>query len=66
MVVALTGVAQWIVPACEPRGHWFDFQSGHMPGLWAQVPGRGCMRGNHTLIFLSFSFSLPSSLSKNK
>ena len=29
-----------------------------------QVPSRGRMRGNHTLIFLSFS--LPSSLSKNK
>ena len=27
-----------------------------------QVPSRGCMRGNHTLMFLSF----PSPLSKNK
>ena len=29
-----------------------------------QVPSRGCARGNHTLMFLSLSFSLP--LSKNK
>ena len=25
-----------------------------------QVPSGGCMRGNHTFLFLSFSFSLPS------
>ena len=25
-----------------------------------------CVRGNHTLMFLSLSFSLPSPLSKNK
>ena len=29
-----------------------------------QVPSRGHMRGNHTLMFLSLSFSLPSPLSK--
>ena len=29
-----------------------------------QVPSRGCSRGNHTLMFLSLSFSLP--FSKNK
>ena len=27
-----------------------------------QVPSRGYMRGNHTLMFLFLSFSLPSSL----
>ena len=32
-----------------------------------QVPSRGHdARGNHTLMFLSLSFSLPSPLSKNK
>ena len=32
-----------------------------------QVPSRGCTRGNHTLMFLSLSFSLPSPpLSKSK
>ena len=35
---------------------------------WAvgQVPSVGSMRGNHTLMFLSLSFSLLSPLSKNK
>ena len=31
-----------------------------------QVPCRGSVRSNHTLMFLSLSFSLPSPLSKNK
>ena len=31
-----------------------------------QVPSWGCGRGNHILMFLSLSFSLPSPLSKNK
>ena len=31
-----------------------------------QVPGRGCVRSNHTLMFLSLSFSLPSPLKLNK
>ena len=31
-----------------------------------QVPSGGLVRGNHTLMFLSLSFSLPSPLSKNK
>ena len=34
--------------------------------LAGQVPSRGSTRGNHTLMFLSLSFSLPSPLSKNK
>ena len=37
-------------------------------GKWVagQVPSRGHERGNHTLTFLSLSFSFPSPLSKNK
>ena len=31
-----------------------------------QVPSRGHVESNHTLMFLSLSFSLPSPLSKNK
>ena len=31
-----------------------------------QVPGKGRVRGNHTLVFLSLSFLLPALLSKNK
>ena len=26
---------------CEPKGHQFDSQSGHMPGLQARSPGGG-------------------------
>ena len=26
------------VLACEPKGRWFDFHSGHMPGLQARSP----------------------------
>ena len=31
------GSVDW-VPACEPKGHRFDSQSGHMPRLWARPP----------------------------
>ena len=58
------GSVDW-VPACEPKGCWFDSQSGHMPELQARSLVEGT-RGNHTLMFLSLSFSLPSPVSKNK
>ena len=45
------GSVDW-VPACEPNVRQFDSQSGHMPGLRARVPRKGCMRGNHTWVFL--------------
>ena len=32
-IIALAGLV-----ACEPKGHWFDSQSGHMPGLPAGFP----------------------------
>ena len=53
------------VLACKPKGHRFDSQSGHLPGLWARCPVGG-VRGTHKLMFLSLSFSLSSPLSKNK
>ena len=35
-IMALAAVAQWIEPwAVNQWGHWFDSQSGHVPGLWA-------------------------------
>ena len=39
--IALAGVAQWI--ECWPvaKGHRFDSQSGHMPGLQAGSPVGG-------------------------
>ena len=65
---ALAHVAQWTEcqPACEPGGHWFDTQSGHMPGLRARSPAGGVQEAT-TLTFLSLSFSfLPLSLKMNK
>ena len=59
------GSVDW-VPAFKPKGRRFYSQAEHMPGLWARSPVRGHVRGNHTLMFLSLSFSLPSSPSKNK
>ena len=35
-VLALAGVAQWIVSAFEAKGCQFDSQSGHRPGLQAK------------------------------
>ena len=32
--------------------HWFDSQSGHMPGLRARSPGRACERQPHTDVSL--------------
>ena len=34
------GSVGW-VPACEPKGCWFDCKSGHMSGLWARSPVGG-------------------------
>ena len=34
------GSVDW-VQACEPKGRWFDSQSGHMPGLQARSPVGG-------------------------
>ena len=64
MELALAGVAQWI--ECRPVK---PKVTGSIPSqgkclVAGQVPSRGCMRGNYTLMFLYFSFSLP--LSKNK
>ena len=62
--IALAGVAQWIE-------HWSAIQrvTGSIPSqahAWVagRVPGRGHARGDHTLMFLSLSFSLPSPLQK--
>ena len=67
-------VAQ-LAPAGAAQGieHWPTNQrvTGLIPSQgtrlgWGTGPQLGHMRGNHTLTFLSFSFSFPSSLSKNK
>ena len=69
---ALTPVAQWIErhPANQRVASSIPSQGtclgcGPGPRVVGQVPSRGYLRGNHTLMFLSLSFSLPS-LSENK
>ena len=59
---ALAGVAQWIE-------RWTANQrvAGLIPSQGTCLgcgpgPSRGCSRGNHTLMFLFLSFSLPSLL----
>ena len=39
----LVWLSQWIErqPACEPKGHRFDSQSGHRPGLQVRSPVGG-------------------------
>ena len=64
------GVVGWVL-SHKAKGRWFDSQSGHMPGLWARSPFGAHTRGKRQIKFLShidvsFSFSLPSPLSKNK
>ena len=34
------GSVDW-APACKPKGHQFNFQSAHMPGLQARFPVQG-------------------------
>ena len=58
-IAALAGVARWTEqPVRVPvRTHaWIE----------GQVPSRGCVSGNHKLMFPSLLFSLPSLLSKRK
>ena len=53
------GSEDW-APACEPKGHWFNSQSGHMPGLWARSPVGGA---REETTHWCFSPSLSPSLS---
>ena len=73
-IIRRQGCLGWCVSvdwalACEPKGCWFNSQSGHMPGLWARFC-RGCERGSWSMylwhIDASLPFSLPYPLSKNK
>ena len=48
------------VPVCEPKGYWFDSQSGHMPGLRARSPVGGTWEvTTHWCFSPSLSHSLP-------
>ena len=58
------GSADW-APDCEPKGPWFDSQSGHMPGLQAGSPVRGTQgTATHWCFSPFLSPSLPLSLKK--
>ena len=48
------------------KGSLVKFPVRAQAWVMGQIPSKGFMRGNHTLMFLSLSFSLPSPLSKNK
>ena len=52
----------WLSGLSESKGHQFDSQSRAHAWVTSQVPSRGHARGNHTLMFFSLSFSLPSLL----
>ena len=63
---ALTGVAQWIGHHSANQKVTGSIPSqSTLPGLWAWSPVEVRARGNQSM-FLSFSFSFPSPLSKNK
>ena len=59
------GSVDW-VPACEPKGWLIGFTVRAQAWVAGQVPSRGRTRGNHTLMFLSLSPSLPLSLKISK
>ena len=57
------GSVEW-APAWEPKGRWFSFQSGHMPGNWtlrARFPVGGMQEATtHWCFSPSLSPCLPS------
>ena len=60
------GSVGWAL-ACKPKGHWFDSQSGHMPGLQARSPVGGTQEATtHWCFSPSLSPFLPLSLKINK
>ena len=59
------GSVEW-VPACKPKGHWFDSQSGHMPRLWARSLVGGTWEATAHWCFSPSPLSLPLSLKINK
>ena len=58
------GSVDW-VPACEPKGCWFNSQTGHMPGLQTRSPVGGTQEATtHWCFSPSLSPSLPFSKKK--
>ena len=61
-ILALAGVAQWLSAGLWIKGLLVWFLVRAYAWVSGQVPSRGCTRSNHTLMFLSLSFSLLSPL----
>ena len=60
------GSVDW-VQACDLKGHQFDSQWGHVPGLWVRSPVGGAWEATtHWCFSSSLSSSLPFSLKINK
>ena len=66
MHLALAGIAQWIECGLGTKRSLVRFPVRAHAWVAGQVPSREHVRGNHTLIFFSLSFSLPLSLKINK
>ena len=64
--LALAGIAQWVELGMQTKGLPVQFPARAHAWVTGPVPSGGHMRGNHTLTFLSLSFSLPSPPSKNR
>ena len=46
--------------ACKAKGHQFDSQSGHLPGLWAKYPVGGAQEATTHWCFPLFLLPFPS------
>ena len=61
----LVWLSGWIADL-QTKGSPVQFPVGAHAWVVGQHPSRGRMTGNHTVMFLSLSFFLPSPPSKNK
>ena len=59
------GSVDWVL-ACEPKGCWFNSQSGNVPGLWARSPVGGVQEETIHWYFSPSLFSFSSPLKINK
>ena len=64
MLLALAGVAQWTEHRLQTKGSQVQIPVRAHAWVAGRVPSGGHVRGNHTWMLFSLSFSLPSPLSK--
>ena len=62
----LPGLAHWMEHRLQTKQSQVRFPVRAHAWVVGQVPSRGHVKGNHTLMFLSLSFFHLSPLSKNK